>query len=100
MPRTRVYTLRPYWNLDGSFIDPPGDKPGFDPAHPSIYPGLEVRCTRTLSHGDFVAFCEGVNLDDIPMYSIVHPDGARGGAQIALWELTGRTSADVLAAAR
>ena len=100
MPRTRVFTLKPYWPVDGSFIDPPGDGPSFDPAHPTYYPGLEVECIATLTAQEFTAtYRNSPEAEDI-MYSVVHPQGLRGRAMVAIWRLTGRTSADVIAEAR
>lgn len=90
--RVTVWKIRPYFDLDNSFIDIPG-QPTFDPKHPRTYPGAEVELVEVMTPDEAMikygveALCHA----DKILYSKAY------GGNVAIWRLTGRTSADVLA---
>ena len=89
MARIKVYSVRPYFNNDGHYIDIDG-KPTFDPKHPGTYPGAEVKAIETITAEEFISRygARGYYRDDILYTS--------RGRLVTLWEKTGRTSVQAI----
>lgn len=92
MPTVRVYSLRPFIDLDGHFIDIEG-QPTFDPKHPCTYPGAEVEVVETLPVAEAVA--KYGPTPDEPYQ--VHNSGSKN-AKVTILRLTGKTSKDIVEA--
>ncbi len=89
--KVKVYSLQPYFDIDGGFIDIPG-QPTFDPKHPRTYPGNQVKVVAVLTPAQALQeygkreLCYGGEV----LYS---PNGEE---QIIILELTGQNSRDIL----
>lgn len=85
--KTTVFTLKPYFDIDGYFINIEGE-PTFDPKHPITYPGNEVRLVEELTDEQFLNRYGIDGLDEV-IY-------LQRGKLVQIIELTGKTSADIV----
>lgn len=89
--KVKVYSLKPYFNIDGGFVDIP-NQPSFDPKHPRTYPGNQVKIVAVMTANEASQkygkreLCFGSEI----LYA---PNGEGG---VIILELTGKTSRDVL----
>lgn len=89
--RIRIYSLRPFFDIDGHFINPEKGQ-SFDPAHPRTYPGDEVELIEILPVNEALEkYGRG------PLRNEILWTPVRGQRDtVAIWQRTGKTSADVL----
>lgn len=97
MPAIKVYSMRPYHNIDGFFTDIP-EQPTFDPLHPTTYPGNEVVPVETITGVEAVERY-GKTLDGV-LYTVPRSSSKLDRMRITIWEKTGKTSADIVAESR
>lgn len=86
--KVTVYSLRPFYDINGFFIDPPGGS--FDPKHPSIYPGDEVQVRERLTPE---LFLEKYGRERLYSQNLLYTGNSR---VLVILDRTGRTSADVV----
>ena len=93
--KVKIISLRPFFDIDGQFVNIPG-APTFDPKHPQTYPGLEVTRVETLTIKDALdKHGKDALMGPDLMYCPIQHSG-KADALIAIFELTGRTSAQVV----
>ena len=90
--KVTVYSLQPFYDINGFFIHPPGGS--FDPKHPSIYPGDEVRVRERLTPEQFL---EKYGRDGLYSEKLLYTGNSR---ILVVLDRTGRTSADVVQESR
>jgi len=91
--RVQVYSLRPYHDIEGYFINAPDVV--FDPKHPGTYPGLEVKLVETLSGKQALAKYgkRALCYTDEVLYS---QSNIRSEPEVIIWRLTGKTSREIV----
>ena len=88
--RVTVYSMKPYHNINGHFINIPEQKE-FDPKHPVMCPGNEVEAIETIS-----AKCAKEKYGKYMNEPYTVRNGGKSNMTVTVLRLTGRTSADVV----